>query len=37
LPFVLSALVVLAITMLTIIFHTTRAAVANPAKNLRSE
>jgi putative ABC transport system permease protein len=37
LPFVLSALVVLAITMLTIIFHTARAAVANPAKNLRSE
>jgi putative ABC transport system permease protein len=37
LPFVLSALVVLAITLLTIIFHTTRAAVANPAKNLRAE
>ena len=37
LPFVLSALVVLAITLLTIIFHTTRAAVANPAKNLRTE
>jgi putative ABC transport system permease protein len=37
LPFVLSALVVLAITMLSIIFHTARAAVANPAENLRSE
>jgi putative ABC transport system permease protein len=37
LPFVLSALVVLTITLLTIIFHTARAAVANPAKNLRSE
>lgn len=37
LPFLLSALVVLVITMLTIIFHTTRAAVASPAKNLRTE
>jgi putative ABC transport system permease protein len=37
LPFVLLALVVLGITMLTIIFHTARTAVANPAENLRSE
>lgn len=37
LPFVLSALAVLAITLLTIIFHTARAAVASPAKNLRTE
>ncbi|MGN6400730.1 MAG: ABC transporter permease [Flavisolibacter sp.] len=37
LPFLLSALIVLVITMLTIIFHTTRAAVASPAKNLRTE
>jgi putative ABC transport system permease protein len=36
-PFVLSAIVVLAITLLTILFHTTRAAIANPAKNLRTE
>jgi putative ABC transport system permease protein len=37
LPFLLSAVVVLAVTMLTIIFHTTKAAVASPAKNLRTE
>ena len=36
-PFILSALVVLMITMLTVIFHTIRAAVANPVKALRSE
>lgn len=36
-PFLLSALTVLLITMLTVIFHTVRAAVANPAKSLRSE
>jgi putative ABC transport system permease protein len=36
-PFILSALVVLTITMLTVIFHTIRAAVANPVKALRSE
>ncbi len=36
-PFILSALVVLLITMLTVIFHTIRAAVANPVKALRSE
>jgi len=37
LPFLLSALTVLFITMLTVIFHTVKAAVANPAKNLRTE
>lgn len=36
-PFLLSALVVLAITLLTVLFHTVRAALANPAKSLRSE
>jgi putative ABC transport system permease protein len=36
-PFLLSALTVLLITMLTVIFHTVRAAVANPAKSLRSD
>ena len=36
-PFVLSALTVLLITMLTVIFHTLRAAVANPSKSLRTE
>ncbi|MBX2923395.1 MAG: ABC transporter permease [Chitinophagaceae bacterium] len=36
-PFVLSALVVLSITMLTVIFHTVKAALANPVKALRSE
>ena len=36
-PFILSVLVVLLITMLTVIFHTVRAAVANPVKALRSE
>jgi putative ABC transport system permease protein len=36
-PFLLSALTVLAITLLTVIFHTLRAAVANPAKSLRTE
>jgi len=37
LPFLLSALTVLLITMMTVIFHTVKAAVANPAKNLRTE
>ena len=37
LPFVLSAFTVLLITMLTITFHTVRAAVANPSESLRSE
>jgi putative ABC transport system permease protein len=36
-PFLLSALIVLLITMLTVVFHTTRAAVANPVKSLRIE
>ncbi len=36
-PFLLSAVIVLAITMLTVIFHTVKAAVANPAENLRTE
>jgi putative ABC transport system permease protein len=36
-PFLLSALAVLLITMLTVIFHTIRAAIANPVKSLRSE
>jgi len=36
-PFLLSALTVLLITLLTVTFHTVRAAVANPTKSLRSE
>jgi putative ABC transport system permease protein len=36
-PFLLSALAVLVITMLTVIFHALRAAMANPSKNLRTE
>ncbi len=36
-PFLLSALAVLTITMLTVIFHTVRAAIANPVKSLRTE
>ena len=36
-PFLLSAIVVLLITMLTVIFHTIRAAIANPVKSLRTE
>ena len=37
LPFILSALTVLLITMLTVAFHTLKAAVANPSKSLRTE
>jgi len=37
LPFLLSALTVLLITLLTVTFHTLKAAVANPSKSLRSE
>ncbi len=37
LPFVFSVLTVLLITMLTVVFHTLRAAVANPSKSLRTE
>jgi len=36
-PFILSAIVVLIITMLTVIFHTLKAAFANPVKSLRTE
>jgi len=36
-PFILSALAVLIITLLTVIFHTLRAAVANPVKALKTE
>jgi putative ABC transport system permease protein len=37
LPFLFSALTVLVITLLTVIFHAVRAAVANPSKTLRAE
>ncbi|HWB28350.1 MAG TPA: ABC transporter permease [Chitinophagaceae bacterium] len=37
LPFLLSAVAVLFITMLTVIFHTLKAALANPSKSLRAE
>jgi putative ABC transport system permease protein len=37
LPFVLSALTVLLITMLTVTFHTVKAAVANPSESLRMD
>ena len=36
-PFLLSALTVLLITLLTVIFHTLKAAMANPANALRTE
>ena len=36
-PFILSAAVVLLITLLTVIFHTMKAALANPVKSLRTE
>jgi putative ABC transport system permease protein len=36
-PFLLSAIVVLIITLLTVTFHTIKAAVANPVKSLRTE
>lgn len=36
-PFLLSALTVLVITMLTVSFHAVKAATANPVKALRSE
>jgi putative ABC transport system permease protein len=36
-PFLLSALVVLFITMMTVLYHTIRAAVANPVTSLRTE
>jgi putative ABC transport system permease protein len=37
LPFLLSAFAVLFITLFTVIFHTTKAALANPSRSLRSE
>jgi putative ABC transport system permease protein len=37
LPFLLAALTVLLITLATVIYHTMRAALANPSKSLRSE
>jgi putative ABC transport system permease protein len=37
LPFIFSAIVVLSITMLTVVFHTVKAAVANPAQTLKTE
>ena len=36
-PFVLSAIVVLFITLFTIIFHAVKAALANPVKSLKTE
>jgi putative ABC transport system permease protein len=36
-PFLLAAVAVLLITMLTVSFHALRAAVANPSKSLRTE
>ncbi len=36
-PFLLSAIIVLLITMLTVISHTVKAAIANPVKSLRTE
>ncbi|HWB92152.1 MAG TPA: ABC transporter permease [Puia sp.] len=36
-PFLLAALAVLLITLATVIYHTMRAALANPSRSLRSE
>lgn len=36
-PFIFSAIAVLVITLLTVIFHTLKAALANPVKSLRTE
>lgn len=36
-PFLLSAITVLVITMITVTFHTLRAAIANPVKALKNE
>jgi putative ABC transport system permease protein len=36
-PFALAAVTVLCITLLTVIYHTMRAALANPSKSLRTE
>jgi putative ABC transport system permease protein len=37
LPFLLAAMTVLLITLATVIYHTMRAALANPSRSLRSE
>jgi putative ABC transport system permease protein len=36
-PYLLAAIGVLVITFLTVLYHTLRAALANPSKSLRSE
>ncbi|MFL5772466.1 MAG: ABC transporter permease [Flavisolibacter sp.] len=36
-PFLLSAIVILIIASTTVMFHSAKAAISNPAKNLRSE
>ena len=36
-PFILSALVVLIVTLLTVLFHTIKAAISNPVESLRTE
>jgi len=36
-PFLISAFIVLLITLLTVLFHTLKAALANPSKSLRTE
>lgn len=36
-PFIVSALVIVLTAVLTATFHSTRAALAKPAKNLRTE
>lgn len=36
-PFLLSAIVILLITLLAVMFHTVKAALANPVKSLRTE
>ncbi|MEO8116739.1 MAG: ABC transporter permease [Bacteroidota bacterium] len=37
LPFILSAVCVLVITIITVLFHTIKASIANPVNSLRSE
>jgi putative ABC transport system permease protein len=36
-PYLAAALIVLVITLLTVTFHTMRAAMANPVRGLRTE
>jgi putative ABC transport system permease protein len=36
-PFLLAAFTVLSLTLMTVIYHTMRAALTNPSRNLRSE